>query len=236
MLTPECVLQAIAPIYKKAYWFFAAAGLAYFAFLSLLLNGTLQRHAIYAHKFHTAYWQSPNKPEQFGFLKNQVQPFSIPTPDGETLYGWHVLPLAFYNKHERSLLEKSALVGSYRDLLKQDPNARLIINFHGNAGHLANGWRTDTYRAVTTGASDVTHIITIDYRGYGYSTGSPTEQGLITDGLTITEWAMDTLGERACLARRFHVMAVFNGTSKHEVRDQGPGFACFCSFVPSYPA
>ena len=200
MLTAERVLQAIAPIFRKAYWTLAAAGLTYFAFVSLLLNGTIQRNAIYAHKFHTAYWQSPNKPEQFGFLKKQIQPLSLPTPDGEFLYGWHILPLALYSKHEKALLGEPNSAELHSELLKHDSNARLIINFHGNAGHLANGWRTDTYRAVTAGASDITHVITIDYRGYGYSTGSPTEQGLITDGMTVVKWAMDTLGERACFA------------------------------------
>lgn len=29
------------------------------------------------------------------------------------------------------------------------------------------------------------HVFAIDYRGFGYSTGSPTEEGIITDGLTL---------------------------------------------------
>ena len=36
-------LMAIAPILKKAYWASAFAGGLYFAFLSLLLNGWVQR-------------------------------------------------------------------------------------------------------------------------------------------------------------------------------------------------
>lgn len=34
------------------------------------------------------------------------------------------------------------------------------------------------------------HVFTIDYRGFGYSTGSPTEQGLITDGISLVDWTM----------------------------------------------
>lgn len=30
----------------------------------------------------------------------------------------------------------------------------------------------------------------MDYRGFGYSTGSPTEAGLITDGVAVVDWAM----------------------------------------------
>ena len=35
------------------------------------------------------------------------------------------------------------------------------------------------------------HILTIDYRGFGYSTGTPTEQGLITDGIALVKFALE---------------------------------------------
>ena len=62
---------------------------------------------------------------------------------------------------------------------------------HGNAGTVAQGWRTDTYRAITAGASDKIHILTVDYRGYGKSTGSPNEAGLITDGISLVKTSME---------------------------------------------
>ena len=62
---------------------------------------------------------------------------------------------------------------------------------HGNAGTVAQGWRTDTYRTSSGGAPDKIHVLTFDYRGYGYSTGSPHEKGLITDGVAVVRWALD---------------------------------------------
>ncbi len=62
---------------------------------------------------------------------------------------------------------------------------------HGNAGTIAQGWRTDYYRALASSAPDKIHVVTFDYRGFGYSTGSPTEQGLITDGVSLVRWVMD---------------------------------------------
>lgn len=56
---------------------------------------------------------------------------------------------------------------------------------------MAQGWRTDTYRALASGASDKIHVLTVDYRGFGYSTGSPHENGLITDGVTLVTWALE---------------------------------------------
>lgn len=35
------------------------------------------------------------------------------------------------------------------------------------------------------------HTVAIDYRGFGASTGVPSEDGLLTDALTLTEWAMN---------------------------------------------
>lgn len=56
---------------------------------------------------------------------------------------------------------------------------------------MAQGWRTDTYRGLASGATDKIHVLTVDYRGFGYSTGSPTEEGLITDGVALVDWALD---------------------------------------------
>lgn len=46
---------------------------------------------------------------------------------------------------------------------------------------------------MASGAPDKIHVLTVDYRGFGFSTGSPTEAGLITDGLTLVKWAIHTL-------------------------------------------
>lgn len=60
---------------------------------------------------------------------------------------------------------------------------------HGNAGHVAQGWRTDTFRYMA--AQPRTHVFTIDYRGFGHSTGAPTEGGLIQDGVTLVKWILE---------------------------------------------
>lgn len=36
--------------------------------------------------------------------------------------------------------------------------------------------------------------MTIDYRGFGHSTGSPTEAGLIADGIALVNWVLHTAG------------------------------------------
>lgn len=63
---------------------------------------------------------------------------------------------------------------------------------HGNAGHVAQGWRTDTYRSLS--AQPHTHVFTVDYRGFGKSTGSPTESGIITDGIALVNYVLQDVG------------------------------------------
>ena len=52
----------------------------------------------------------------------------------------------------------------------------VVLYFHGNGGSLSI--RADRYRNIIT---DGTGLVALTYRGYGGSTGSPTEEGLIAD-------------------------------------------------------
>ncbi|OQO08686.1 hypothetical protein B0A48_06556 [Cryoendolithus antarcticus] len=171
----------------------------YAVILGALLTPPVQRFALYAHKFNTAFWHDLNDAEQFGFAKNQVTPFNITTPDGQLLYAWHVLPIDAYALNEWALRDLHRPSGTVEDVTrslpfrllssKQHP-ARVVVYFHGNAGHVAQGWRTDTYRILTLQPN--THVVTIDYRGFGHSSGSPTESGLITDGVALVNWVLHT--------------------------------------------
>ncbi|KAL4810984.1 Alpha/Beta hydrolase protein [Aspergillus unguis] len=184
----------LKPIFKKAYWSLAAAGLVYVGIVCSLTFPQVQRFALYANKVNPAVWQDVNLVESFGFLKTQVQPFNLVTPDNETLYGWHILPLHLCREHESKLdSDKPAspeddytLSPAFR-LLADDPNARVVVSFHGNAAHLGSATRPESYRmllGLSTPANPI-HVFAIDYRGFGISTGTPTEEGLITDGVSL---------------------------------------------------
>ncbi|CAH0041763.1 unnamed protein product [Clonostachys rhizophaga] len=134
--------------------------------------------SIYLHKATLTWFKDLNVPEQFGLATNQVTPFYIPTPDGERLHSWHILPLGAYIGNQSELLAQgSGLVDSFEEklnfkLLKNNPNVRLVLYFHGTSGTIA----------------------TFDYRGYGKSSGEPSEGGIIQDALTIAAWAMEVAG------------------------------------------
>lgn len=185
---------------RKASVILGTAGIGlYLVFTSLLAIPTLQDHVIYLHGVTLTWFQDVNVPEQWGFLRNQVTPFHLHTPDGETLHAWHILPLETYRKNEKALrAEPAGLRDDIKEtlgfrLLKEDPHAQLVIYFHGAAGTLGSGWRPQSYRAISAAATNV-HIIAMDYRGFGSSTGWPSEAGLLTDALTLADFAMTVAG------------------------------------------
>lgn len=61
----------------------------------------------------------------------------------------------------------------------------VILYFHGNGGALA--WRADRFRALT---ADGTGLVALSYRGFGGSTGSPSEAGLLQDAAAAYEFAV----------------------------------------------
>ncbi|KAK4033113.1 Alpha/Beta hydrolase protein [Parachaetomium inaequale] len=171
----------------------------YIFFLGLSAVPYLQRNFLYAHKINTLWWGDINKPEQWGFAKNQVTPFHLTTADNQTLYAWHILPLPLYTQHEAKLSSQPSGLSpdittteNFR-LLRDDPSARLIISFHGNAAQLTQGYRPAHYHSLTSLHSPY-HLLTLDYRGFGLSTGTPTEQGLIRDAEAAVRWAVHTAG------------------------------------------
>jgi abhydrolase domain-containing protein 12 len=102
-----------------------------------------------------------------------------------------------YRQHEQKLLAQpsgfSPDITSHLafQLLRDDPEAILVIHFHGAGGTVGSGYRCPNYRALSAGRPDKIHVLTFDYRGFGRSPGTPTESGLIVDALSIVEWAMN---------------------------------------------
>lgn len=187
---------ALAPIFRKVYYSLAFFGGLYLVFVFALAFPATQRFALYAHKVNPTWWEDLSDVEAFGFLHYQVQPFTLLTPDNETIYAWHILPLHLAEEHSQQLLEQDNLqlpsstdvltTVSFR-LLVSNPNAHVVINFHGNAGHLASSYRPFTYQRLLglSCPSRPVHVIAFDYRGFGLSSGHPTEEGLIIDGETV---------------------------------------------------
>lgn len=179
---------------------FCFVTIPYFLFLGLLTVPLLQNHVIYLHSVTLTWFKDVRITEQWGFLRNQVTPFTLKTGDGVTLHAWHILPLELYRQHEHELVKEPQQItpditqGVPFKLLRDDPNSLLVVYLHGAGGTLGSGWRPPSYRAMYAGAPDKIHTVAIDYRGFGSSSGSPSEQGLLTDASTLAEWAINEAG------------------------------------------
>ena len=62
----------------------------------------------------------------------------------------------------------------------------VFLYFHGNGGSLR--WRDERFRALI---SDGSGLIALSYRGYGGSSGRPTEKGLLADAAAAYAFAVD---------------------------------------------
>ena len=172
----------------------------YAGFLGLLTASFFQANAVYLHKIQMTWFKDLNVPESFGFLRGQTTAFSIKSPDGGMLFAWHILPIELYREHESSLVKESP--GFTSDvttrhafkLLRHDPDARLVIHMHGAGGTVGSGYRVPNYRALSAGQPRSIHVLTFDYRGFGYSPGVPNEQGVRLDAIAVAKWAMEVAG------------------------------------------
>ncbi|MEZ4334345.1 MAG: alpha/beta fold hydrolase [Myxococcota bacterium] len=97
-------------------------------------------------------------------LPVEVQPVRYATRDGETIEGCWVAAT-------------------------RRPD-RLVLSFHGNAGNVSGRLPAIRRMAEVTGAA----VLASGYRGYGESTGSPSEAGLRLDGEAALRYARAQLG------------------------------------------
>lgn len=171
----------------------------YALFLGLSSIPFFQRQFLYAHNIHSLWWpgarKRTNQPQRYGFAKNQATPFLLGTPDNESLYAWHVLPLTLYSKHSPTLISRPDEGTCHKDftetlqydLLLNDPDVKVVVSFHGNAGHLLQSHRPRVYHTLSLNH----HLFTLSYRGFGLSTGSPTEDGLKTDAISLLNFLLN---------------------------------------------
>ena len=139
-------------------------------------------------------------PEGFGSLRSQTTPFFIQSSTGGTLYTRHILPIELYRRHEPALIAEPA--GFALDitsrfafkLLRDDPDTRMVIHMHGAGGTVGSGYRVPNCRALSAGHPLKVHILTFDYRGFGRSPGTPSENGLCLDAIEVVDWAIKVAG------------------------------------------
>ena len=172
----------------------------YAVLLGLLTTSFFQAHVVYLHKIQMTWFKDLDVPEEFGFLRSQTTPFHINSSTGGRIYTWHILPIELYRLQEPTLIaEPSGFASDFTSrfafkLLRDDPDARLIIHMHGAGGTVGSGYRVPNYRALSAGQPQKIHVLTFDYRGFGRSGGTPSERGLCLDAIAVIDWATEVAG------------------------------------------
>lgn len=199
----------------------------------------IQRHIFYLHKLPIWWKQKLDIPESFGFLPNQVTHHTIITTDKERLFAWLVLPLKAYIRHEDLLIQQASAAKARSiafDIVKQDSKKKLVIYFHGNASTVGSTRRTEAYRSISMHDSEHLYVLSFDYRGFGRSTGYPTEEGLVTDAISVIEWARKELQipcDRVLLLSQSLGTAVASAALQHYAsKPDTPSFAGLMMCAP----
>jgi fermentation-respiration switch protein FrsA (DUF1100 family) len=103
-------------------------------------------------------------PPALGLAPERVE---IPSGDGVTLVAWVIRAL------------------------RTDTTGRWLLICHGNAGNLSDAGRPEHYAGLRALGLN---LLAFDYRGYGESSGSPSEAGLYRDANAAYGYLRDTLG------------------------------------------
>lgn len=106
---------------------------------------------LYARQREMMYPRDPVRADITAAGLAAAEEASVATADGERLVAWVVPPRA---------------------------GKPVLLYFHGNAGNLGRAGRIERFRGLT---EDGTGLVAVSYRGYGGSTGMPSEEGLLQD-------------------------------------------------------
>ena len=110
--------------------------------------------------------------------------FNIHTSDNIILGAWFILSDKYYRTIPFPPPSSSpSLQSDIPQALKTHPT---ILFFHGNAATRAAPYRVQFYQTMSTRLN--ANVLVIDYRGFGDSEGTPSEDGLALDARAAWEW------------------------------------------------
>ncbi|THH20634.1 hypothetical protein EW146_g750 [Bondarzewia mesenterica] len=137
--------------------------------------------AVYCHNLKFPLFADYDIPEKYGLAPYKARNVYLRTPDNETIGGWFTLSDPFYTS--LSIPPQPLTDDTIRAALQQHPT---ILFFHGNAATRAFHRRVQHY--TTYSSRFKANVLAIDYRGFGDSTGMPSEEGLGIDARAAWDW------------------------------------------------
>ncbi|CAD5231737.1 unnamed protein product [Bursaphelenchus xylophilus] len=102
---------------------------------------------------------------------------------------WHVLPYGL--KPENGNVNQQTM----EKILKED-NRPVVVYLHGNSFDRTTRHRIELYKILSKMGF---HVFALDYRGYGDSTGRPTEDGIVADSRCVFDYVRELIPDRPLL-------------------------------------
>ncbi|XP_066551007.1 lysophosphatidylserine lipase ABHD12 [Amia ocellicauda] len=149
-------------------------------FIIRLFPGILAQ-VVYSHYVRVPFFVDLGRPADL-FLNHTLNFYLIPE-DGVTVGVWHTVPDSQWQQAQGKGL------GWYEASLGD--GAPVIIYLHGNGGTRATDHRVQLIKVLSAAEF---HVLALDYRGFGDSTGQPSELGMTTDALHLYRWVKANSG------------------------------------------
>lgn len=143
-------------------------------------------YAIFAHLLKLPFFMDLSRPED---VLNHTCNFYLSTEEDVSVGVWHTLPASQWEEAVGKSPEwYQGTLGDGRPV---------IIYLHGNVGTRAKKNRVELVKVLS--AADY-HVLSLDYRGFGDSSGEPSEAGLTSDALYLYQWVkQQSRGSLVCL-------------------------------------
>ncbi|XP_042194028.1 lysophosphatidylserine lipase ABHD12 isoform X2 [Callorhinchus milii] len=141
---------------------------------AMKINPVIAPMMIYFNLFRSPFidLQHPGK-----FINHTVNLYLTPE-EGVTVGVWHTVP-------ESRWMETRGKDQQWYEATLSDGNP-VIVYLHGNGGNRAESYRVALVKVLSANGF---HVLAMDYRGWGDSTGYPSEEGLTMDSVHLYEWA-----------------------------------------------
>ncbi|KAL7379792.1 hypothetical protein ABVT39_005951 [Epinephelus coioides] len=131
-------------------------------------------HVLFSHLLRFPFFVDLSRPED---VLNHTCNFYLDTEADVSVGVWHTLPASQWEKAAGRSPEW------YQETLG-DGNP-VIIYLHGNAGTRALIHRVELVKVFSAAGY---HVFSLDYRGFGDSSGEPSEAGVTSDALYLYHW------------------------------------------------
>lgn len=135
----------------------------------------LIQHLVYTYRIRLPYFADLTRPAEFSL--NHTINMYLTSEEGISLGVWHTVPDSRWKEAQGKDL------AWYQSTLSD--GSPVFIYFHGNTQTRAAPHRVGVAKVLSALGY---HVVVPDYRGFGDSTGEPTEDGLTVDALYLYNW------------------------------------------------